>query len=75
MSNKIFVRDYIGRLREWWSKVDMSRNEYDLFDSEYVSDIEKKLKDAAEEQEALDQLLEKARTMIIAEEENYESRR
>lgn len=75
MSGKVFVRNYAGRLREWWSKIDISREEYDFFDIEYLRDIENKLRDLSEEQEVLDRMLEKARTMLTIEDENYESRR
>lgn len=69
MSNSINVRDYIGRLSEWWTNVDLSRKEYDYFDREYMDIIKKKLKETAEEQENLDRLLDKARIMMMAEDE------
>ena len=69
MSNSINVRDYIGRISEWWTNVDLSRKEYDYFDREYMDAIKKKLKDTAEEQENLDRLLDKARIMMMAEDE------
>lgn len=69
MSDKKFVRGHIGRLQERWDSVDMSRKEYDFFDSEYMRDITGNLRDSAEEQENLDRLLEKAKNMIIAGDE------
>ena len=69
MSNSINVRDYIGRLSEWWTNVDLSRKEYDYFDREYMDIKKKKLKETAEEQENLDRLLDKARIMMMAEDE------
>ena len=69
MSNSINVRDYIGRISEWWTNVDLSRKEYDYFDREYMDIIKKKLKETAEEQENLDRLLDKARIMMMAEDE------
>ena len=41
MSNSINVRDYIGRLSEWWTNVDLSRKEYDYFDREYMDIIKR----------------------------------
>lgn len=70
MSNKVFVRGHIGRLKERWESVDLSSKEYDFFDSEYVRDIAGNLSAAAEAQENLDRLLEKAKNMIIAEDGN-----
>ena len=67
MSNKVFVRGHIGRLKERWESVDLSSKEYDFFDSECVRGIAGNLSAAAEN---LDRLLEKAKNMIVAEGEN-----
>lgn len=67
MSNKVFVRGHIGRLKERWESVDLSRKEYDFFDSEYLRVIIGNLYAVADEQENLDRLLETAKNMIIAE--------
>ena len=70
MSKKAFVRGYTGRLKERWEYVDLSREEYDFFDAEYIRDIIENLRAVSDEQEELDRLLEKAKNMMIAEDEN-----
>lgn len=63
---KNYVRGNIGRLKERWESVELSRKEYDFFDSEYVEDIIGNLRTVADEQENLEGLLEKAKNMIMA---------